>query len=203
MPFFKREKIKSIKLEEHRKSLSKPQKQGCEECGLYKECLSPKLPPSGNGSRGIYIIGEGQGTSEEQEGKQFIGETGQFLRDTIYSLDIGYDLDEDCILDNSIRCRATEKSEYGNIINRKPKNKEINICREKILSSIKEYKPEKILLLGKSALISFLGHKTNNIGAVSKWVGFKIPDQEMKAWVFPIYHPSYVYQNQDNSKYEQ
>ena len=197
MAFFKKEKIKSFAIEERKKSLAQSI-LGCKSCGLFTQCNSPRMKISGNGKKSIYILGEAPGFKEDMEGKQFIGEMGQFLRDTIYEIDDSIDIDEDCYLDNACRCRPTKISEHGNTINREPKNREINNCRNYILNSIKQLQPKKIFLLGKTALISFLGNKLDNIGGISKWVEFKIPDQEFKSWVFPIYHPSYVARDIDN-----
>ena len=61
------------------------------------------------------------------------------------------------------------------------------------MKAITEYKPEKIILLGKAALTSFLGHRwKKSLGGITKWRGWTIPDQDYGAWVCPTFHPSYV-----------
>lgn len=158
----------------------------CENCGLYKGCDSPYMLPSGNGEKKVLFLAEGPGADEDREGTQLIGDAGQLLREILEDLD--FDLDFDAWKDNAVRCRPPK--------NREPKVKELNCCRVKVFENIRELKPKKIILLGKSAIRSFLAHRTTNIGGVSKWVGWKIPDQEVKAWVFPTYHPSFLLRNQ-------
>jgi len=47
--------------------------------------------------------------------------------------------------------------------------------------------------LGTCALQSFLSPRWPvNLGGITKWRGFQIPDQQHKAWVIPTFHPSYV-----------
>jgi len=61
-----------------------------------------------------------------------------------------------------------------------------------VLKAIKELRPNKIILLGRVALESFLGHRTDKLGSLGRWLGAAIPDQDVNAWVFPTNHPSYI-----------
>jgi len=58
---------------------------------------------TGEGSKGILIIGEAPGVTEDEMGKQFVGESGQLLER--YLKDYGIDLHKDCRLINAINCR--------------------------------------------------------------------------------------------------
>ena len=69
----------------------------------------------------------------------------------------------------------------------------MKINLEKEISSItkqiiEKYKPEKIILFGKSATQAFLLGR-DSVKTIEMWVGNAIPDQKYKCWVFPTYHP--------------
>jgi len=180
----------------------KKKKSNCELCGIHKE-IDPDFPPvpflepTGNGRLKVLIIGEALGFSEVNKGTQFIGQAGQVLRESLKSINI--DLDEDCWKTNALCCRPVTKTKAGYFINRSPTNREISLCRDNVFKAIERYKPEKIILLGKSAVLSLLGHRTTKIGGISQWVGMAIPDQELKCWVYPNYHPSYVLRNEKDT----
>jgi len=66
--------------------------------------------------------------------------------------------------------------------------------------TIQEYAPDIIILLGGSAVSSFLDHRwKKNLGGIMKWRGWVIPDRDYKAWVCPTFHPSYVERMQDEA----
>lgn len=160
---------------------------GCESCGLYKDCLSPKMKPTGEGKKNILIIAEAPGRNEDRKGIQLIGEAGRKLRQILNEIDI--DLDKDCIKTNAIICRPLE--------NETPNNKQINACRKNLINTIEKYKPEKIITLGSTALKSLIGERLS-ILKIGKWTGHQIPDQFYKTWVYPTYHPSYLIRNPDD-----
>lgn len=155
----------------------------CVQCGLHRDCRSPKMKPYGNFKKKILNIGEAPGEMEDQAGKPFQGKTGTALR--IAYRKLGIDLFEDCLNMNAVNCRPDE--------NRAPENFEIDCCRKSIVDAIDQYKPKVIILLGNSAIFSLIGHRwKKDLGGITKWRGFTIPDQDFKAWICPTFHPSYV-----------
>ena len=161
----------------------------CSTCGLYRNCNSPKMGVTGKGKKGILFIAEAPGEQEDKQGVQLIGKAGKYLRSVLNKLNIN--LDEDCWKINAINCRPPD--------NREPAPNEIKACKHMWQQAIRELKPKKVILLGKTAVASFLDDRTTDIGKLDKWVGFTIPDQLYKVWVFPTYHPSYV-QREINKK---
>lgn len=158
----------------------------CTTCGLYKECKSPRIVPYGKFEKEIMIVGEAPGEYEDRTGKPWQGLTGRFLQNKLHQL--GVDLFDDCISINTLRCRPMENGK-----DRPPKNIEINCCRRYVLKFITQYKPKLILLLGNPAVISVIGHRwKRDLGTITKWRGWIIPDQELGCWVCPTFHPSYV-----------
>jgi len=162
--------------------------RACGACGLYKNCNSPKMEATGEGKRGILIIGEAPGSKEDREGTQLIGDAGMLFRRMLAKH--GIDLDRDCRKINAVNCRPKK--------NRKTTPQEIDACRPSVMKEIKDFQPSLILLLGSAAIHSYLGHrKTKNLGGITKWRGARIPDRENNAWVCPMFHPSFLAYSKD------
>ncbi len=163
----------------------------CGSCGLKDSCLSPKMPVSGKGKRKILIVGEAPGVSEDARGEQFVGKAGQYLRKVC--AEVGIDLREDCWLTNAIICWPGKG-------NPTPTDKQILWCRPNLLNTIAALEPHAVVLVGGSAVKSLIGHLwREDVGAVSRWVGWKIPLQRFNAWVCPSYHPSYCMREEDEN----
>jgi DNA polymerase len=156
--------------------------RGCGACKLYKKCNSPKMKPSGEGKKKILIVAEAPGKKEDNEGVQLIGQAGRKLQKMLRSL--GCDLHEDCWKTNAVNCRPPK--------NRTPSDAEISYCRPAVLKAMKK-KPSLVLLLGTSAVKSYLGHRwKKDLDGIAKWRGWTIPDREYGCWVCPTYHPSFL-----------
>ncbi len=159
----------------------------CGACGLYKNCLSPKMPYTGEGRKKVLIIGEAPGKTEDVQNKQFVGEAGQRLNKTLVKL--GIDFRRDCYITNSFVCHPK-----GNKI---PSESVIDHCRPNVIKTIEETNPEVIILLGKSAVKSVIGWLwKEDIGTITRWVGWKIPSQRLNTWICPTYHPSFLLRNE-------
>jgi DNA polymerase I len=174
----------------------------CEKCGLYKSCLSPKMKYSGEGRKGVLIIAEAPGKSEDEyieeyinplfpndreiirRGKQLIGQAGNLLAENLNNL--GYDLDRDFWKINSVNCRPPD--------NRKPSKKELQYCKPKVQEAIDELKPKFIWLMGGTALESYYMNNFSDL-SIARWRKRCIPDNGK--WIIPLYHPSFVLRNQD------
>ncbi len=162
----------------------------CASCGLYKDAQHPKMKPFGQFKRSIMTIGEAPGETDDARNKPWQGKSGRVLKRTLREL--GVDLFEDCISLNACHCRpCTSDGE-----DRTPSLEEINSCRRTTLKYIDEYQPKIILLLGLSAIQSVIGYRwKKDLGGIGKWRGWVIPDQDMKAWICPVFDPTYVSQS--------
>lgn len=159
----------------------------CGECKLFQQCNSPKMPPTGKGKKGILIVAEAPGKTEDAQGIQLVGDAGQRLRQHLDMLDI--DLDEDCIKTNAIICRPPN--------NRKPEPAEIAACRPNLFNTIEQYNPSVIILLGQTAVDSLLSPVWGGeIGTIERWVGWRIPCGNPNAWIVPTWHPSFLLRNE-------
>jgi len=178
--FFSAVTTRSLKL------LVPPQPQ-CWTCKLDKKCASPRMPIDGDGARKILICGEGPGENEDLVGRPFVGPAGDLLKQTLRRFKC--ELTRDCWIMNAIACRASDAKGK----NRQPTDKEIGYCRPTVVNAIKALKPELVILLGKHAVKSVIGWLwKEDPGEVTKWVGWRIPNQQLNAWVAPVWHPSHV-----------
>ena len=171
MSFFKKNEVK---------------RPNCPKCGLDKGCLSPRMRYTGEGKKGILIIAEAPGEEEDKCGTQLVGVAGSRLRNELRAL--GMDLDKDCYKTNSVNCRPVD-SEGSNT---KPSAQNISCCKPYVQGIIKDTKPSKIFLMGNVALESFYGGRTREMSSIGKIHGLKLWDSIHNAWVFPLWHPSYI-----------
>jgi DNA polymerase len=138
----------------------------------------------------ILVIAEAPGEQEDKQNTQLIGSAGQLLREAL--IKFGVDLDRDCRKTNAVRCRPPD--------NRKPTGKEMAACRSHIDEEIKANPPKLILLLGQTALESFLlGQWDKTVGTIGRWRGWSIPNQKFNCWVCPVFHPSYILREDDQA----
>jgi len=162
---------------------------GCGSCELYRTCIHPRMKPHGEGRKGIMILAEAPGEKEDQRGVPLVGDCGLLVRRLLKRN--GVDLDLDCVKINAVACRPPE--------NRTPTLKEINACRPRVWDTIQSTNPKVLFLFGGSAVNTFLGHRLKkDVGAITRWIGRAIPDQETGIWVVPTYHPSFILRNPQN-----
>lgn len=164
---------------------------GCDSCGLYKSCLTPRMPLYGDGRKGILIVGEAPGKTEDERGIPFCGQSGRMLREVLREMSIN--MKEDCWITNAVICHPAG--------NKTPTDSQISVCRARLLKIIEEKSPRIILTLGASAVRAVIGHKlTGRLNGVANtaFYGERIPDQEYKAWIIPSYHPAYLLRNEQD-----
>lgn len=161
----------------------------CVSCGLYRNVLSPKIPPYGKFKKKIMIIGEALGEVEDRCGKPWQGKMGNKLQKILKSLD--FNLFNDAVSLNSVNCRPPDNST--------PESYQIECCRNRVQKAIKKYRPNVIILLGNCAIESVIGKFwKKDLGGVTKWRGWQIPDQNYNAWICPTFHPSYIDRQKKN-----
>lgn len=162
----------------------------CASCGLYKSCLSPRMKPYGKFKRKVLWVGEAPGEIEDRRGKPWQGRMGKSLQRVVK--EFGVDLFRDGIGLNACSCRPPK--------NRTPTPHEISCCKPKLIKTIKELKPNLIILLGGIPVTSIIGRNfSKKVGGITKWRGFAIPDQDLNAWICPVFHPSFVARNEEKN----
>ena len=174
-----------------KKVKSKPKQKilDCTTCALSSTAKSPYMKPFGNFRKKILNVGEAPELTDDLRGKQWQGKAGKLLQRAYKQF--GIDLFDDCLNIDAVNCRPiTSKG-----INRTPTPFEISCCRLKVWDVIQKYKPHLIIALGTSSILSLLGNRwKKNLGGVTKWRGWTIPDKDMNAWFCPTYHPSFLSQ---------
>lgn len=158
----------------------------CGACGLYKTCRSPKMEPTGNGRRRVLIVAEAPGEDEDNQNRQLVGKSGKLFESILRK--IGVDMRRDCWLTNAVICR--------------PPNNEIKddrvpeYCQPNLIKTINRLKPDVILAIGGIAVDSLVsrawGVTREDVGAITRWAGWRIPTHKFNAWVCPTYHPAYL-----------
>ena len=161
----------------------------CGLCGLYHGCKNPKMQVTGDGEKGVLIIAEAPGREEDKQGIQLIGTSGQLFREILGEIDI--DLERDCWKTNALICWPGEG-------NPTPTSRRIGYCRPNLMKTIEELQPRVIVLLGGVAVESLIGVLwKESVGAIGRWVGWKIPCQRLNSWICPTYHPAYLARTND------
>jgi len=160
----------------------------CQQCGLFRNCQSPKMKYTGQGEKGVLIVAESPGKNEDQQGIQLIGDAGQLLRQELKILKL--DLDKDFWKVNAINCRP--QSPTG--ANRPPTKTEIKYCKPLVDKTIKELKPKFIWLMGGKAIESMYMGRFSKL-AINRWRKLCIPDRKTGSYVIPLFHPSYILRN--------
>lgn len=163
------------------KPKKKATKSNCEKCKLSKE----PFPLKGKGKLKILIINESFG-SYYSTIKEFIN-------------DMGFDFNNDFYYMGAISCEVN-----------KIKAVQLSACREEILlKTIDKLKPKCIIPIGKNAIQGLIGHRlVGRIGtgiAIKDFIQEYIPDQVLKTWICPMWHPSdYIFENSyGGTKYDE
>ena len=155
----------------------------CTKCSLSKGRTNVVFG-RGSPKAKIFIIGEGPGQQEDEQGLAFVGRAGKMLNKSFLS--VGIDTNEDCYISNIVKCRPPN--------NRKPKSIEVDNCMPWLNSQIELIKPKVIVLAGSTAVQSYL----NINQPISKIRGKWITKGNVK--YMPIFHPSYLLRNSSNEK---
>lgn len=153
----------------------------CTECGLFDKCKSPKMKVDGQGLKRAMIIGEAPGADEDDAGKPFVGTSGEFLEKAIKSF--GFSFRRDFHITNAVCCRP-----QNNNIKEVPKAPAC--CNPLMWQNIEDYDPSLVILVGTTALQSFLLGTSFKDKQIGNWINLAIPFRGR--WFVPILHPSYI-----------
>lgn len=171
-------------------AISESQRQllTCAQCPLDRATAlkHPKMLPTGADRPVLYFLGEAPGDTEDGRGEQFVGKSGEFLRDHIptkWAKKIRWN--------NTIRCRPPK--------NRDPAHIEVACCRRLQISDIEQTKPQAIVGFGNVPLHWMLGEEDRQI---SNWRGRRVPVRigTHTCWFYPITHPSGILRIRDEKK---
>ena len=143
----------------------------CYECDIAK-VRTNVVPGEGADNADIMFIGEAPGYHEDQLGRPFVGQAGQFLDKLLESIALKRD---QVYIANVIKCRPTG--------NRDPLPTEISNCRHWLDKQIEIIAPRIVVTLGRYSMARYFPGKT-----ISKIHG--IAQKKDGIVYFPMYHPA-------------
>jgi uracil-DNA glycosylase family 4 len=143
----------------------------CRQCEIAK-LRTKAVPGEGPENARIMFIGEAPGFHEDQQGRPFVGQAGQFLEQLLGSIGLKR---EQVYIANVIKCRPPE--------NRDPLPTEIRNCRPWLEQQIELIAPKMIVTLGRYSMAMFFPGKT-----ISKIHG--TGQKQGNIIYFAMYHPA-------------
>lgn len=145
--------------------------RGCVACQLHR-ARKNAVPGEGPADAPIMLIGEGPGFHEDQQGKPFVGASGQFLTQLLASA--GFKRDE-VFIANVVKCRPPE--------NRDPLPEEMQACGGYLERQIALINPKVIVTLGRHSMSKwFAGEKISAIHGKARKFGGRL--------IVPMFHPA-------------
>lgn len=148
----------------------------CQLCGLASGRKNA-VPGEGPANADLMLIGEGPGFHEDQQGRPFVGASGQFLTELISKA--GYKR-EAVFIANVVKCRPPN--------NRDPQPDEIEACGKYLERQIEVINPKVIVTLGRFSMARFFpGAKISAIHGKAKKIGNRT--------VVAMFHPAAALHN--------
>ena len=164
------------------KALYEPYKK-CMVCPLGSLGRTTVVFGEGNADADLLFIGEGPGKDEDQQGRPFVGRSGQLLNRALSHVGIARN---DVYITNIVKCRPPS--------NRAPTPLEASSCMNLLLiNQLKIIRPRIICTLGSIALNNLLGKPCS----ITKMRGTPITWNDVT--VIPTYHPAYILRNQSQA----
>jgi len=149
----------------------------CTDCKLHK---TRKNIVFGEGPIpcDIMLIGEAPGANEDKQGRPFVGAAGKMLELFLEEARVSR---QDVYITNIVKCRPPG--------NRVPTYEERMACRKYLDEELEKVNPEKIIILGKTALMSFM--------EPNKYHQHAVPYEFEGRVIWPLYHPAYAIYSRD------
>jgi len=148
----------------------------CTRCRLH-ESRTHVVPGEGPADAQILFIGEGPGFHEDQQGRPFVGPSGQLLEKFLASIGLTR---EQVYITNVIKCRPPN--------NRDPLPSEVETCRPFLDRQIELIDPRIIVTLGRYSMERYFpGAKISQVHGRARRDGRRV--------YLPLYHPAYVLRN--------
>jgi len=143
----------------------------CHKCDIAK-LRTKVVPGEGAEHAEIIFIGEAPGWHEDQQGRPFVGQAGQFLDRLLASINLNR---QQVYIANVIKCRPPD--------NRDPLPAEIQNCYQWLDSQIEIIKPKMIVTLGRYSMARYFPGKS-----ISKIHGTAVKRDNVI--YYAMYHPA-------------
>lgn len=152
--------------------------RACQKCPLA-QTRTRAVPGEGPADARILLIGEGPGFHEDQQGRPFVGASGQYLEELLASIGLKR---SQVFIANVIKCRPPG--------NRDPEPGELAACRDYLDRQIALIKPSIIVTLGRYSMERYFpGQSITRIHGRPKRVG--------DVFYLPLFHPAAALRNPD------
>jgi uracil-DNA glycosylase family 4 len=153
--------------------------RGCDVCSLkatWPTLTTPCMKISGAKKADTLLLGESPGASEDQQGRAFVGRSGELLRQYIPSK-----FQNRVAFSNLVKCHPDK--------NRNPTPQEANACSIHLEEEIQNNNFKVIVGLGGVPLNYFFQEE-----GISRIYGTRFPIEiaGKTLWYFPTFHPAYI-----------
>jgi len=157
----------------------------CAACNLYKDCKSPMMEYSGEGEKGILIVGDTPSAADDQNAIQFSGESGRYLSELLSKNRVR--MNRDCWKTNVVRCHndIDTYKDYNKL------NAKAKLCSGYLFKLLYTLKPKFVLILDEAAIAPLLGEDFDN-REILRWRGFPFYDEKFDTTFFITFHPRSV-----------
>jgi uracil-DNA glycosylase len=133
----------------------------------------------GNPKSKIMLVGEAPGSNEDQEGLPFVGRAGALLDKMLASINLDR---KNVYISNVINYRPPD--------NRRPTDEEINRYLPYIKKHIEIIDPKILVLLGSTAMNTFMGNEVVISKARGKWIEKEFGS--CKTSMIVTFHPAFL-----------
>jgi uracil-DNA glycosylase len=144
----------------------------CRDCEELAKTRTQTVPGEGPENAELVFIGEAPGFHEDQQGRPFVGQAGQFLEQLLNSIGMRRN---DVYICNVIKCRPPG--------NRDPLPTEIKNCQKWLDQQLELLSPKIVVTLGRYSLAKFFPGET-----ISKIHGKA--RRQGNVLYFAMYHPA-------------
>jgi uracil-DNA glycosylase family 4 len=145
--------------------------RACKQCGL-SATRKNAVPGEGPANAEVMLIGEGPGFHEDQQGRPFVGPSGEFLNQLLASA--GFKR-SDVFIANVVKCRPPG--------NRDPQPDEISACGAYLDRQVALINPKVIITLGRFSMARYFpGGKISAIHGRARRIDGRI--------VVAMFHPA-------------
>ncbi len=151
--------------------------RACTACGLCQE-RTHAVPGEGDLNSVVLFVGEGPGQDEDQQGRPFVGRSGQLLTKMLRAVEIDR---ESVYITNIVKCRPPD--------NRDPLPGEIESCRDFLDRQIVLINPRIIVTLGRFSMQRWLPREK-----ITRIQG-KVRNIGRGRCIVPLFHPAAVLRN--------
>lgn len=133
----------------------------CPRCRL-SETRTQVVPAEGDRTARLFLVGEGPGPDEDDQGRPFVGRAGKILRRSLAAAGVPL---HDVWISNIVKCFPHEPVAGKRRI-RKPKRDEAAACRPWLRDEIDAVRPALVVALGGTAAQELTGRRDLKIGEV-------------------------------------